>query len=230
LKGKILKTKHIIFFIALFFFISNAGTNADEISNFIKKLEQKSNNIKTLYASIVTNGFDQDNNPVPLNISYWKSGDKIRKNLTDESETVTTLIRGDQFIVHYDKAGILLKNNVSKLTGEELKQFRFQNFLLDYYKLNDILEKYKIKELKKNKKEYVLTLTNERKENIDVVFEEKTLDLKKIDAELFTEGVDKLYRFKILFKEFMVNKPVDESVFDFDLSGIRQNVDDSDFE
>ena len=75
-----------------------------------------------------------------------------------------------------------------------------------------------------------MTLTSGLKENIEIVFEEKTLDLKKIDAELLTQGVDKLYRFKILFKEFKVNKPVDDSVFDFDLSGIQENVDDSDFE
>jgi len=223
--------KSIILTLFIIILLCTYPLSADNISEFIKKLEQKSNTINTLFASILTNGFDQDNNPVPLYISYWKDKSNIKKVVIDEAETVTTIITGDTFLVHYSTAGILIKNNISKLNEQELKQFRFQNFILDYYKLKDILKKYKIKNFEKHKYESLIFLEdNNKKEKIEIVFENKTLNLKQIAAEIFTDGVDKLYKFNILFKEFKINKPIDASVFDYDLSGVKGKIDESDFD
>ncbi|HPP87500.1 MAG TPA: hypothetical protein PLM75_06535 [bacterium] len=212
-----MQVKYLVLIFFIIFFLSFDCLYAEEkikVDQFIKSVEQKLKSIKTLYTDIDTNGYDQDNRSVNLKVFYWKDREKIKKIVEDGSDTMTTLILGDTFYVHYHSSNMLIVNNVKQLSSNELKNFKMQNQILEYYKLSELLKDYDIKNIVKKNNDYIINLESKNKrENIEIVFA-NNYDLKTIKS-VITEKNQK-QEFNINFKVFRINDKISSKIFEPD--------------
>ncbi len=226
--------KLILFFLILFFngqIIFAAAVNT-ETKDLISKLDKKVKDIKTFYAELVTTGYDQDNKMTPVNIQYWKDRDKIKKIISDGSETVTTLILGDSFTVFYSTSGILLYNNIKNLDDTEILQFKMQNYFLEFYKLKEIIKRYDIVDFIKETKTRELSLISKsnRKEKINLVFNTSDLQLVKITISIKNEINSGYNEFVTLFKKIKINQTLPAEIFSHgNIPAVKRQVIDSDY-
>jgi len=226
----LLKKLFKLFFCCALFFICSltikthlfAKTQVDystpQIKKLFDKLEKKVSQTKTVYAEIETIGVDQDNQPVKLFVNYWRSDEKIKKIMFDKNDTVTTIINGNEFLTHYANSGIVIKNLISKLSADELEQFKSQNYFLDKYKPNIIKKNYKILEFTENKNLYSLKLQKNVNKNeiVEVIIDNKTLDFKNI--KIIKIEKNKKTEYSIFFKKLQWNMKIADNIFDFKIN------------
>ena len=208
---KIIKIATFIIFIMT---AALSAASSKESKEFLKKLEKKSASINTFYADLITTGYDQDNNMIPVKIRYWKDRDKIKKIITDSSETVTTYVFGDSFIVHYSNSNIILNNNLKNLSDTELSEFKMQNNFLEYYKLNELLKKFDVADFSNNNGTAELFLTSKNKSNDKIkLFFDNNFNLKKIIISTGSNKQENATDYTVIFNKITINEKISESVF-----------------
>lgn len=223
-----------IFFFFIIFCLQISLLNAEpktDAKSFLKKLSKKADNIKTFHADLVSTGYDQDNKVVPVKITYWKDRDKIKKIISDNSETVTTYINGDSFIVHYNNSNIILNNNIKNLSDTELTQFKMQNHFIEFYKMKEILKKFDISDFSdKNGTAELLLISKQNKDKIRLFFDAVNCNIKKIIISSAEQGQDQNYDYTVIFNKISINEKISDSIFRLppDMSKIKR-IDESEY-